>query len=60
MRYHHRTVTSGSACLVKLAKVDGFALDQTAGPGEDMHGSTGAAIFNSRCGGARLRAGYTD
>ena len=30
LRYHHRTIALDNVRLVKLAMVDGFALDQTA------------------------------
>ncbi len=30
LRYHHRTIVLDNVRLVKLAMVDGFALDQTA------------------------------
>ncbi len=30
LRYHHRTIALDNMHLVKLAMVDGFALDQTA------------------------------
>ena len=30
LRYHHRTIALDNVHLVKLAMVDGFALDQTA------------------------------